>query len=228
MNMARFAGISDCQTPQPVPSDLGDCCARFGRALVAHYANGGSPRSRECAIDDADKNPVLQTLGKVGEVAAALYFRLDPATAIRWDVSYPDSGTDIVLPNGIRVDVKASYPPFKLIWPLTKNEFYSEKQFDVLLSVTVDDRDFSQCFIDGYITKAGFFKNKLIARPDISRLIPGTWFVDKRTLSDPRELLLAAPPDLNELFARYGGSNARMWEAWERLHDLYECIEAAA
>jgi hypothetical protein len=54
----------------------------FGRALVAHYAEGGSPQSRARSGDrGTESNPVRLAQSKIGECAAALYFGLDPARA---------------------------------------------------------------------------------------------------------------------------------------------------
>lgn len=162
---------------------------QYGLDLVAHYAAGGSPASRARSGDrGTESNPVLQARGKIGEVAVAIYFELDIETAVKWDVRFADSGSDITLANGVRLDVKTTLPPFNLIWSRTINDLYWQKKFDVLVAVSIEEADFSCCHIEGWITKGGFYLHKQISDGVSPRLESGTWFVRKRALSNIDDL----------------------------------------
>jgi hypothetical protein len=168
-----------------VPQCYVDRGRQFGLDLVAHYAAGGSPNSRARSGDrGTESNPILQAHGKIGEAAAAIYFDLDVGTAVKWQIGYPDNGTDITLTNGVRIDVKTTLPPFRLIWSKDINDLYWQKQFDVLVSVSIEEEDWSCCHIEGWITKGGFYRHKQIADGLNCRLQPGTWNVDKGILSN--------------------------------------------
>ena len=171
-----------------VPRKFVERCLSFGDRFVDHFDHGGSPQSRAYTMNNAHKNHALQSFGKVGEVAAALFFGLDPEATILWKTSQgPDDGHDFVV-NGIRVDSKTSYPKGNLIWPLSKNAIYLSKKFDVMVSVSVSREDYTHCWIEGYIPKYEFFARKQIAEPGFSNLQPGTWFMAKHILYDPQEL----------------------------------------
>ncbi len=161
----------------------------FGKALVEHYAAGGSPMSRSRSGNrGTEKNPLRLAHGKVGECAFALYCGLDPGSVIKFDVSYADPGWDITLLGGARVDVKTTFQNYKLIWSNNVNDLYEHKQFDALVSVTINQNDFSHCWIEGFVLKTEFLRRKTIA--DGKRgLESGTWFMDKGCL-DPIDQLL--------------------------------------
>lgn len=162
----------------------------WGKALVAHYANGGSPRSRAVSGDrGTEKNPKRLAQGKIGEAATALYLGLDPETAIKLDM-VADHGTDIFCSNGARLDVKTTFPPFKLIWSRDVNHLFAEKSFNVLVSVSIDQNNFSNCWVEGWILKWDFYKVKQISDGINSNLEPDTWFVGKNILSDIDDLHL--------------------------------------
>jgi hypothetical protein len=161
-----------------------DRSLEFAERMVAHYAAGGSPRSRSRSGDrGTERNPTRLAQGKIGECAAALVLGLDPARAIRWDVGHADSGWDLALKRGTLADVKASAPPHKLIWSRDVNDLYGHKRFDVLISVSVDPENFSRCWVEGWESKANFLRQKIVADGQNSALEPGTWWMDKADLS---------------------------------------------
>jgi hypothetical protein len=170
---------------------------QFGLDLVAHYAAGGSPNSRARSGDrGTEANPIRQAHGKIGEAAVAIYFGLDVEAAVKWDVGRPDKGFDITLENGARLDVKTTLPPFNLLWSRDINDLYWQKEFDALVSVSIEENDWSCCHVEGWITKGGFYHHKQIADGVNCRLERGTWFVDKGILSNIIDLpyLPTLPP----------------------------------
>jgi hypothetical protein len=163
-------------------------CADYARAIVKHYAAGGSPNSLAVSGErGTESNVKRQAQGKFGECALALFLGLDPEHAVNWQMT-PDKGTDIVLADGIRVDVKTTFPPFKLIWSNSINGLYEKKLFDVLVSVSIIQDHFAQCWIEGWITKGAFLKHKKIASGSNGGLETGTWFVEKSSLSNIDDL----------------------------------------
>ena len=99
-----------------------------------------------------------------------------------------------MLENGLRIDVKTTYPQFNLIWSNTINDIYDNKVFDVLVSVSINEKHFSECWIEGWITRDRFLRQKLIADGlGPPRLEPGTWFINKATLSNIDDLVSLPP-----------------------------------
>jgi hypothetical protein len=166
-------------------------CMDYGQKIVDHYAHGGSPKSRSRSGDrGTESNVKLQAQGKIGECGLAICLGLDPETAVKWGTDFADGGTDIYVPtNGARLDVKTTLPPFKLIWSNNVNDLYHQKKFDILVAASVDENDYSCCYLEGWITKGGFFFRKEISDGVNSRLERGTWFVDKSVLSNIDDLL---------------------------------------
>jgi len=176
---------------QGVPDNLIGHARLFAEALIKHYADGGSPQSRARSGNrGTESNFERQCQAKIGEVATALFFDLDPLVAVKWDLK-PDKGSDLTLATGLRIDVKTTLPPFKLIWSNNINDLYEQKQFDVLVSVSIDPDEWSDCWLEGYIRKAEFAAEKQVAdgRSVGGKLEPGTWFMDKEYLSDIKDLL---------------------------------------
>ena len=161
----------------------------YAERKVAYYATqegAGSPSGARSGIWGVETNPVRQAEAKVGEYAVALYYGLDPRTAVNRSPSKADSGGDMTLPFGVVADVKTS-PAGKLyvIWSNAVNDLYWKKSFDVLISVSISE-DMTQCWIEGCMTKQEFFDLKSVADGvcDQGRLTPGTWFVRKSAMRD--------------------------------------------
>jgi hypothetical protein len=175
----------------------------WGEKLVAHYAAGGSPQSRAVSGDrGTEKDPLRQARGKIGEVAVAILFGKNPLTDMKWNLA-PDQGSDIRSPSGLLVDVKTTFPPYKLIWSRTINDLYHQKMFDALVSVSIDSENYSKCWVEGWISKENFFKEKQIADGINSGLEKGTWFVDKVILSSIDDLLAQHQQAFVEDFGAY-------------------------
>jgi len=191
--------------PVIVPQRWVGYARTVAEVMIWVYANGGSPASRARSGNrGTESNLRRQWQGKVGEIATALYFDLDPKQAVNCSF-LPDHGADIALPSGLLLDVKTTLAPFKLIWSRDCNDIYWEKRFDHLVSVSIDEDDFSRCWIEGFVPKQEFFARKQIAEPGRSRLEPGTWFMDKAALHDIEGLKQKTAP--------VGGAGAAFEEA---------------
>ena len=159
----------------------------YGQRRVADYDAGGSPMSGSRSGPwGAEKDPVRQTQSRIGEVAFALWVGLDPDTALKWEPERKDGdgGSDVQVPGGYRVDVKTTLPPRKLIWSMAVNDLYEKAKFDVLVSISIAEDDYQQCWLEGVVSKAKFSRDKQVADGKNSRLDPGTWFMDKSELAD--------------------------------------------
>ena len=111
-------------------------------------------------------NPILfdKPTARSEKAAVAIYFGLDVEAAVKWAIDCPDHGYDITLAsNNLRIDVKTTLPPFKLIWSRDINDLYPQKEFHVLVSVSIEELNWSRCYIEGWITKGGFYRRKQIA-----------------------------------------------------------------
>ena len=172
-----------------VSRPLVDRGLKFGRDLAAHYAAGGSPRSRARSGDRGTEcNPLRLAQGKIGECALAIVALLDPDVSVRWDVRYADCGWDLELLGGTLVDVKTTFPKYKLIWSRNVNDLYEEKHFSILVSVSIDPNDFCKCWVEGWVTKREFLARKAIA-DGANGLEPGTWFMEKADLRRIKSLV---------------------------------------
>jgi hypothetical protein len=154
----------------------------------------------------AEADPVRQSQGKIGEIATALYFMLDPLKVVKLTIGDGgDGGKDLRLNNGLRIDAKTTLPPYRLIWSMAVNHLYLTKQFDVLVSVSIDGTDFSNCWIEGWVTKQDFYDNKEVSDGVNSNLATGTWFMKKSVLSDMDVLLRQHIPHPIVVCAQCGG-----------------------
>jgi len=184
-------------------------CWQYGQWLVQHYASGGSPNSRAVSGSrGTESNVERQMQGKLGEVAVALYCSYAPGTHVKWERAGGDAGFDLLI-RSTKVDVKTTFPPFKLIWSNTVNNLWTQKRFDALVSVSVERGDWENCYIEGWISKREFFNKKQIADGCNCNLEKGTWFMDKRELNCIDELLTTKKMpgfvgyDENDLFSHY-------------------------
>lgn len=178
--------------PQIVPVELVDLGMQFGRNMASHYAAGGSPRSRAVSGNrGTERNPERLAQGKIGECALALYWQMDPLLAVKWTVDHADAGYDLLLPGGLRVDVKTTYPPYNVIWSNTINDIYEDVRFDYIVSVSIAKSDFSRTWIEGWISKGAFAAAKMVADGHGigGNLEPGTWFMPKEKLQNIEALM---------------------------------------
>ena len=170
----------------------------FGHEIVRYYANEGrfSPSRSRSGDRGAESDPVRQGIGKVGECAVAILFNLDPEAAIKWTTGRADAGHDVTFGDK-QFDVKAteSWKRF-LVWSRDVNDLYHSKVFTHLVSVSVDQDDWSNCWVEGQVSKHGFFARKAIADGySVGRgLEPGTWHMHKADLDDIADLLVPMRP----------------------------------
>jgi len=179
---------------QFVPDEFVAAGMKYGRDLADWYASEIGKASRSRGISGpwgAERDPIRLGRSKVGEFACALLFGLNPYDEVRLDFTHPDSGYDICLPSGTRVDVKTTLPPRRLIWPMPANHLYFEKQYDILLSVSIDPKIGRNCWVEGWIEKQRFYEVKFIADGEnIGRgLDRGTWFYEKHMLNKMNPLI---------------------------------------
>ena len=164
----------------------------FGHELVAWYAADKS-RTERSGIWGGELDPVRIGISKAGEYAVAKLFGRDPARAVKRDTSKgPDKGSDVRCSPTLRADVKATAAgKLYAVWSLAVNDLYWEKVFDVLIACSVDDKDWSRCWVEGWLSKKAFFEKKLVAdgKNDEGRLTPGTWFLPKDAFEDIAILL---------------------------------------
>lgn len=186
MNPNRVAVILD--------ANLVRISIAYGEAVVKWYASpegrASASRSRS-GIWGAESNPIRLGQGKAGEYAVAQFFGLDLETAVKRKFTVADNGHDIEITPSVLADVKTT-PTFKrwMLWSLSVNDLYWEKRFNTLICVSVDEHDWSRCWIEGWMTKQEFFQSKKIANGtnDSGRLTIGTWFVDKSVLNNIKDL----------------------------------------
>jgi hypothetical protein len=168
-------------------------CRNFGTDIVAWYASeeGKASLSRSRSGDRGTEcNPALQGQAKAGECAVAIFCRLSPEAAVKWTIGKADGGADLLLPRDGRPDVKTTetWKRF-LVWSRNVNDLYWQKDFNLLISVSIDAKDWAQCWIEGFVTKQEFWQRKRIADGLIGKgLEPGTWFMPKAELNDAAQL----------------------------------------
>lgn len=173
-----------------VPSHYVTRSREFGIAFVKRLTNGELPQVLARAGGRGSEFDVeLQARSKIGEVAGAIYYHVDPESLL-WSVDRPDRGHDFRF-AGLAIDAKTNYPPYKLIWSKNVNDLYFQKDFDALLSVSISSREYADCWIEGWMGKEEFYRRKLIS--DGSRLERDTWFMDKSDLHDVDDLHLCMP-----------------------------------
>ncbi len=167
----------------------------FGEAMARWYESpeGRASLSRSRSGDwGAERDPIRLGQSKAGEYAVAVYFALDAKIAVKRSFGKADAGTDVKINSNLGSDVKTT-PTWKryMLWSREINDLYWSKQFDVLIGVSIDEDDWSQCWIEGWLTKQEFFDRKKIAdgTNDEGRLSSGTWFIEKDELSDIDTLL---------------------------------------
>jgi hypothetical protein len=162
---------------------------KYGHDMADHYARGGSPRSRARSGNrGTESNPLRLAQGKAGECATAIIAGLDPEHAIKWAVGHADPGWDVQLWGGTLLDVKTTFPPYKLIWSRDVNDLYEEKLFSILISASIEPDDFTRCWVEGWVTKHEFMQRKQIS-DGTDGLEPDTWFMHKADLRSIRRLI---------------------------------------
>jgi len=176
-----------------------DRCWDFAKRAVAGYAAGR--KTTALSMDGAERNVKLWAHSRMGECAFAQWTG-QSIDALDWS-DYPDDDSDIDF-ESLRVDVKATQPHCRyLIWPLSKNDMFATKDFDLLVLVKGNlDGLFS---IAGLIEKENFAAHHHIAVEPIANKVstwtglwPGTWYMDEEELVPPY-LIFACVEALKEL-----------------------------
>src|SRR5262245_37856411 len=156
----------------------------FGHEMVRYYAEEGasSPSRSRSGDRGAERDPVRQGIGKVGECAMALLAGLNPAEVVKWSVGNAVAGSDLPSTCDLLLDVTSTetWKRF-LISSRSINDLYDSKTFHYLVAVSVYEHDWSECWIEGCISKAGFRERHLVADGHVigKGLEPGTWFLEK-------------------------------------------------
>lgn len=156
-----------------------DVCRRFGERVVAGYASG--LKCTKASMNGLEADPEAQAWARMGEVGFCRYYDLNPATALDWG-DLPDGGYDVEIGN-TRIDIKSFKPRYQyLTWPISKNGYYDNKQFDHLYAVEVHYRAVRML---GWVTKDEFFEKHLVA-PERHPLMAGTWYMPLKDLHRER------------------------------------------
>ena len=174
----------------------------FGEAMAKWYdtpegrASASRSRSGEWG---AETDPIRLGQGKAGEYAVAQFYGLDPKTAVKRSFGKADDGGDVRITEVMAVDVKTT-PDWKrwMLWSEAVNDLYWSKKFNALVSVSINENDWSQCWIEGWINKQEFFERKMVSdgvncgldKNGKPRLKAGTWFMEKRDMH-PIQMMLA-------------------------------------
>jgi hypothetical protein len=149
----------------------------------------------------ADRDPVRQSFGKIGECAVALFLELSPLTEIYWGTEKDGDGDfDLILPDdGRRIDIKTNLTDRSEFYPSKAvNDLYKNKKFDLLVSVSIEPMKFYNCWIEGWITKEEFFDRKnIVPESGYRGLTPWTWYMNKRDLYCIDQLHVRRGPVVN-------------------------------
>jgi hypothetical protein len=142
-----------------VPLELRSRCYALALMRLDQYATGRANNSLAVSSHGAEHSLDIQKQGLFAELGMCLWSGLDAVAHLdRARRETADNGTDIVVGQGYRIDVKSTgwYGQW-LLWPYRKRQLYASKVFDALVLVKVD-WDASLCLIGGWITKSEFAK----------------------------------------------------------------------
>jgi hypothetical protein len=187
------------KVPVAIAQDWIERAREHGHRLAQWYASpsGAASLSRTRSGDrGTEKNPARLGLGKLGEVVVAVHFNLPPETTVNWQHWHGgDGGADLVIGEK-KVDVKTTEAGKRwLVWSRNVNDLFYTKKFDVLAGVSVLEHDWTQAWVDGFISKQDFYIRKGIAdgRGSGEGLERGTWFVPKAILIDIKRFAMYGP-----------------------------------
>lgn len=176
--------------------------AAFAELVCAAYERGEKENSRVLLLlgkPEIYSNRHVQKVGRVGEIAACLAFRLDPDIALNWS-NRCDNGADFRLLKWT-VDVKSSDHPNakRLIWPASKEHFMRQAA-DILIFARVKlfQDNSAEVELAGYETKRRFIDRCHYALNERG-LVDGTPYLfmhELRPVIDIRDYLLTQ--DLQE------------------------------
>jgi len=149
-------------------------CREQGAKAVSALQAGVTPRSRAFSLYGAENNIDLHSNARAAECAFCLWAGLDPMNALRWD--YGNAADHDVVINNILIDVKWAESWKRLLcWPVSKNDYYLVKKFDLMVFVRGDPPTF---IVRCWMPKFGFLRCKGIADGFNPRgLTADTWFL---------------------------------------------------
>lgn len=156
-------------------------CEAFGLAVVASYRAGKKTRSKLLRVQGKapiHDNAEVQAMARRCEVGVCLILGLDPRTALNWDGEKCDPGEDFDF-HGTSVDVKGSDHPKaeRLIWPVSKREFFYSDAADVLVFAKNGiGAKINQVWAPTWTTKEEFSVYHKTASGEHG-VIDGTWYM---------------------------------------------------
>jgi len=186
-------------------------CSDFAERSVADYRAGRKNESLHFATHGMENDVDGQATSKMAECAFCLWADIDPGKGLDWSPR-PDTGYDVIY-RGSRVDVKQTkMTSRRLLWPFNKVDTLSRKHFDTFVLVKSDIPWFE---VARWTSKMHFLSARHIAGAG-DRIAAGNWYLDEDEMWPMR---VFAPPDLMQLFRKYGEGTPAVWAAWERAND---------
>lgn len=156
-----------------------DRCDVFGREVVASYLAGKKTRSRFLQVPG--KPPIygdaeVQAMGRRCEIGVCLILGVDPR-GLNWDGEKCDPGMDFSF-HGTSVDVKGTDHPRaeRLIWPVTKKEFYAEAADIFIFAKNGQGETVNKVWAPTWTTKEEFRRYCRTAKGEPG-IIDGTWYM---------------------------------------------------
>jgi hypothetical protein len=119
-----------------------------------------------------------------------------------------DDGGDVITRIGERLDVKTTFPHYKLIWSNTINHLFEGKDFHHLVAVSMIKGAWDRAWVEGFLPKREFYAQKRIA-DGRSGLEAGTWWVEKSECYDAK--LLCYPEPVRWKIFRYAVGCGDRW-----------------
>lgn len=154
----------------------------FARDVVEGYRLGRKDFSRRLTVPGKPAiwgNAGVQYTGRLGEIAWCLYLGLDPEHALDWS-QWCDHGADFTVgPYAIDVKTTNHQHGSRLIWPVSKNDYWNQKQFNGLALARVEQDDDVRLL--GAVSKARFAR-ECVTSDGGDRLVAGTRFMHKDRL----------------------------------------------
>ena len=159
----------------------------FATTVVEGYRLGRKDFSRRLTVPGKPAiwgNAAVQLTGRLGEIAWCVFLGLDPETSLDWS-AWCDHGADFTIGNHA-VDVKTTNHAHgsRLIWPVSKNDYWNKKIFNALALARVEAGDDVRLL--GIVSKARFAK-ECVTSDGGDRLVPGTRFMHAERLCPPHE-----------------------------------------
>lgn len=105
-----------------VAHELVKKCVEKATKLQKKYTNRGDHKFSK----PTDVNRKMQMLasGFIAECAMCIYLGMNPLNDLNWSTGRPDGGIDMIAPNGMSIDVKATDNAYssRLMWPVYKRD----------------------------------------------------------------------------------------------------------